>query len=82
MISWNLLKCAFGLHVYGNPIKNETLNTIEKFCVHCNKLITTIKKDELISYQTDKLEIINDINLDKLCHAKQRLDILLKKLGY
>lgn len=78
----NLLKCAFGVHEYKNPIKDDTLNSIVRICAQCNKVISVIEKDRHKEYELDKREIINYIEFDELHHAKQKLNILLKKLGY
>ncbi len=82
MVNWNLIKCAFGYHIYGNPISNDTLNTIERICINCNKVISVVNRDKIKNYELDKEEIINDIKLDKLCHARTKINRLLKKLGY
>ena len=81
-MNFNLIKCVFGLHKYSNPIKDEILNRIVRICIWCNETIVIVRTDGLADYNRDKLEIINDINLDNLCHAKQKLDILLKRMGY
>lgn len=78
----DLIKCALDQHKYGNLIKNETLDSIERHCIHCDKTITVVYRSEMFKYKSNKEEIIKDINLDSLYHAKQKLNLLLKDLGY
>lgn len=44
MVDWNLIKCALGYHKYDNPIKNDTTNTLERYCIYCDKLMTIKQK--------------------------------------
>ena len=81
-LNLNLIKCAFGFHKYGTPIKDEVFDNVTKICHYCGNSKVIIKKDGLRTYELDKREIINDIELDNLSHANQKIQELLKKLGY
>ena len=74
----NLIKCSLGFHTYEETIKNETLNMLETHCKYCNHT----KFANVQDHELDKLEIINDLELGKIAHARQKINTLFKKLGY
>ena len=81
MINYNLIKCAFGMHKFGEPIRNETLNRLERYCKHCSS-IDVISAGTFTGLEATKKDIIKDIDDDKFNHAKRKLDNVIKELGY
>lgn len=81
-MNWNLIKCAFGKHEFNEPIKDETEKVLKKYCINCGGVMRLVDTSKYKEYEADKQEVIDDIKDDKLSHGKQKLDLLLKKLGY
>lgn len=69
------------MHEFGELIKNETLNRLEKICKYCST-ITIIASGNFIGLDATKKDIIEDINDNKFNHAKIKLDTVIKQLGY
>lgn len=84
MVNWNLIKCAFNRHKYGDIINDTIFNRTIKICLFCNHQLVVMDntKEEYKRFQEEKASIIYDINNDSPIHAKVQLDRLVKKLGY
>lgn len=81
-INWNLIKCALGRHQYGEMVTDRDNYILEKICKHCGKLNRLSSKGTYDKLTIKKIDIKYDIDTDSFCHAKQKLDNLLKELGY
>ncbi len=81
-INWNLIRCALGKHVYGEPIRNELLSRLVKLCVHCHKETTLSDDYNFKKFEEKKKEIMEAVADDNICHAKHLVDKMFKDFGY
>lgn len=79
-MNWNLIKCAFGKHTYGDAIQDDTLKRIVKICKFCGNTIKI--SDTYETLREKKKLIITAVENERFEHAKRLINELLKGYGY